>query len=329
MTIIKIITPVFNEQASLETFYQNVSRLLISRTDTEYHVVFVDDGSTDDSWPIICGICEKSERFSALRLSRNYGSHAAIAAGFDHADGDAVATLACDLQDPPDVILEFVERWEKGAQIVWGHRRTRDDDNWKRLASRVLSYLIKRFAMPKNSKVTTGSFLLIDKIVLQAVNQLREVNRITFALVGWTGFEQDIVYYDRQSRIAGASGWTFNRMISTMLDALIGFSELPARIITATGVVMWLFSIILGIFLLFSYVAGDVLPGWTSTMLLFTIFSGILFLMLGIIGEYLHRIYDEVTQRPIYIVSDARGPIVVADTKNTTYVNGAIKTNGE
>jgi len=302
---ITIITPVYNEEQNLDAYCRVVTDVLIARTDNSYHVLFVDDGSSDRSWEMICEICRKSSRFSGLRLSRNFGAHAAISAGLDHADGDAVATLACDLQDPPQTIVDFAEEWAAGAQVVWGHRRSRVDKGWQRAASRGFFQLVKRYAMPRGSKFTTGSFLMLDKIVIEALRQFRELNRITFALVAWTGFQQEIVYYDRAARKAGTSGWTFSRMIKAMYDTFIGFSELPARAITTIGIAMWAFSLCLGSYLLVTFLIGNVLPGWTSIMLMLTIFSGFLFLILGVIGEYLHRIYIEVTRRPIYLVAES------------------------
>jgi glycosyltransferase involved in cell wall biosynthesis len=312
---VTVITPVYNEEEGLEAYHRSVTETLIRRDDCDYRILLVDDGSTDRSWELIQDICARFPRFHALRLSRNFGSHAAISAGIDHAGGDAVATLACDLQDPPSVILEFVEKWRHGAQIVWGHRRSRADNGWQAAASRVFFHLVRRYAMPRGSKFTTGSFLLLDQAVVEALRQFRELNRITFALVAWTGFKQDIVEYDRLARTRGVTGWTFARKLKAMYDTFIGFSELPARMITITGILMWIFSLLLGAYLLADYLIKSVLPGWTGIMLALTTFSGLLFLILGIIGEYLHRIYLEVTHRPIYLVSARAGfpPVEAAE----------------
>ncbi|MGE4167259.1 MAG: glycosyltransferase family 2 protein [Xanthobacteraceae bacterium] len=304
---VTVITPVYNEEGGLRAYAAAVNDVLMSRRDCTFEVILIDDGSRDASWTEIQEICRSSSRFRALRLSRNFGSHAAISAGLDIADGDAVATLACDLQDPPGVILEFVEKWRQGAQVVWGHRRSRADGGWQTATSKAFYHLVRRFAMPRDSKFATGSFLLVDRVVVEALRQFRELNRITFALVAWTGFRQEVVYYDRKARTTGTTGWTFRRMMKAMYDTFIGFSELPARLITVIGVAMWLFSLCLAAFVLGSYLIGSVLPGWTGIMLALTTFSGLLFLILGVIGEYLHRIYIEVTRRPIYIVSEALG----------------------
>ena len=300
---VTVITPVYNEQDSLPHYAQAVRRALLDRAEAEYDVLFVDDGSQDRSWPIIEAICAEDARFRGIRLSRNFGSHIAICAGFDRARSDAVAVLACDLQDPPETVLAFAEKWQAGADIVWGHRRQREDSLWRRLASRGFGALMRRYAMPRGSRFATGSFLLADRKVIDSVQSMRENSRITFALVGWTGFRQEVVEYERQRRRAGASGWTFGRMLKTMYDAFIGFSALPIRLTTTLGIVISLLSVPFAAYLLGSWMLGDPLPGYTSVMLVLTVFFGIQFLLMGMVGEYLYRIYLEAVRRPLYFVA--------------------------
>jgi len=304
---VTVITPVFNEQDSLPLYVEEVRRVLFARGDVEFDVLFVDDGSTDGSWPLIERVCAADERFRGLRLSRNFGAHIAICAGFDAVRAGAVAILACDLQDPPEALLEFVAHWKAGADIVWGHRRQRDDALWRRLVSRLFAAALRRYAMPRGSRFTTGSFLLADRKVVEAVQSMREHSRITFALVAWTGFRQEIVPYDRQRRRAGKSGWTFWRMVLAMYDAFVGFSVLPIRLTTALGIAISLLNVPLAIFLLVNWWTGQPLPGYTPVMLVLTVFFGIQFLLMGLIGEYLYRIYLEAMQRPLYIVADRCG----------------------
>ena len=304
---VTVITPVFNEQDSLPLYVEEVRRVLFARGDVEFDVLFVDDGSTDGSWPLIERVCAADERFRGLRLSRNFGAHIAICAGFDAVRAGAVAILACDLQDPPEALLEFVAHWKAGADIVWGHRRQRDDALWRRLVSRLFAAALRRYAMPRGSRFTTGSFLLADRKVVEAVQRMREHSRITFALVAWTGFRQEIVPYDRQRRRAGKSGWTFWRMVLAMYDAFVGFSVLPIRLTTALGIAISLLNVPLAIFLLANWWTGQPLPGYTPVMLVLTVFFGIQFLLMGLIGEYLYRIYLEAMQRPLYIVADRCG----------------------
>ena len=306
---VTIVTPVYNEEASLPLYADTVRHALLESTDTAFDVLFVDDGSTDASWALIEGICAGDPRFRGLRLSRNFGAHIALCAGFDAVSADAAVILACDLQDPPETVREFVAKWREGADIVWGHRRQRDDSFWRRIASRLFGATMRRYAMPRGSRFTTGSFLLADRKVITAVQQMREHSRITFALVAWTGFRQEIVEYDRQRRRAGTSGWTFWRMVRTMYDAFVGFSALPIRLTTSLGIALSLLSVPLAIYIIASWLLGDPLPGYTSVMLVLTVLFGIQFLLMGLVGEYLYRIYLEAVRRPLYFVAaECGGP---------------------
>ncbi len=302
--VVTIITPVYNEQESLPLYEKAVREVLLSRTDYKFRVLFIDDGSSDESWKEIEGICRRDPAFRGVRLSRNYGSHIALSAGFAHAGGDAVAVLACDLQDPPEVIIEFLGRWRSGAHIVWGRRRERRDEKWRVLASALFHRLLKRFAMPRGSKFQTGSFFLADGKVAECFRQFGEQNRITFALVAWTGFEQAVVDYSRAGRVAGRSGWTFFKMIKAMYDAFIGFSLLPVRLMTAIGALSFLLTLLLSAYVITAKIAERPVPGWTGIMLTLSVFFGIQFLLMGISGEYLYRIYAEVVRRPLYFVSE-------------------------
>ncbi|MBF0589764.1 MAG: glycosyltransferase family 2 protein, partial [Magnetococcales bacterium] len=200
-----VVTPVYNEEAGLERYRQQVEATLLNSEEAECSVLFVDDGSQDRSWEIITRICAEDARFQGLRLSRNFGSHTAISAGFNAAQGDLIATLACDLQDPPETILGFLQAWREGASVVWGRRRSRQDENWRIWTSRLFQEVVRRHAMPRETKFTTGSFLLVDQQVAQCVRQFHEQHRIVFALVAWTGFEQAVVDYDRAPRRSGCS----------------------------------------------------------------------------------------------------------------------------
>lgn len=299
-----VLTPVYNESATIAAYERGVCDTLLSRSDLAARVLLIDDGSTDDSWQRICEIAARDPRFKGVRLSRNYGSHVALSAGFAHVgDADAVATLACDLQDPPETIVEFVGAWRRGADIVWGKRRTRNESAFRVWTSRVFEALIRRCAMPRRSKFTTGSFLLVDRKVADCFAQFQEHNRVTFALVAWTGFSEAAVEYDRRQRRAGVSGWTYAKMLKTMYDTFIGFSLTPIRAMTITGAVVSLLTVPLSAYFLYVYMIGRPLPGWTSVMVALSIFFGLQFLMMGIVGEYLYRIYAEVVRRPLYFIS--------------------------
>lgn len=301
---IAIITPVWNESQNLARYEEAVRDILLSRDDVNYRIIMIDDGSTDDSWEKISAICARDDRFEGIRFSRNFGSHIALAAGFDHVECDAYAVVACDLQDPPAVVNQFVDEWRKGNNIVWGERRNREDSVWRVFTSIFFSTMVRKFAMPKGSKFTTGSFFLMDDKVANYCRKFRESNRITFAIVAWTGFKQTKVSYDRIARLSGKSGWTFGRMIKAMYDVFIGFSPLPIQLITVIGGLVSILAICLSIYLFTNWLLGAPAEGWTSIMLLMTIFFGVQFLLLGVLSQYLYRIFLEVVRRPLYFVTE-------------------------
>ncbi|MEO0249687.1 MAG: glycosyltransferase family 2 protein [candidate division WOR-3 bacterium] len=305
---VAILTPVYNEEESLPLYFEAIRTTLLCRADYDFHVILIDDGSRDRSWDLIRAMCSRDARFEGIRLSRNYGSHIALSAGFLHARGDAVATLACDLQDPPEVILHFLAEWRKGSRIVWGKRRNRQDRWWRIWTSKVFAVLLRRFAMPPGSKFTTGSFLLVDKRVVECIRQFQEHNRIIFTLVAWTGFEQSVVEYDRKERRAGTSGWTFGTMLKTMYDGFVSFSTLPIRLMTWVGIGAFLGTLGLSVYLLVCWVTGNPAPGWTSIMLALGFFFGLQFVLMGVSGEYLSRIYTEAVRRPLFFISDRTPP---------------------
>jgi glycosyltransferase involved in cell wall biosynthesis len=310
--VLAVVTPVYNEAKILSGYATAVKRVLFECPDINARVVFVDDGSIDESWKIIRQLVQSDNRFSAIRLSRNFGAHIALAAGFDHVpeNADLIATLACDLQDPPEVILSFLTEWRNGANIVWGARRSRSDARWRALASNLLETLLRRFAMPRNSRFQTGSFFLIERIVLDSVRQFREHSRVTFALVALTGFDQAVVNYDRKVRADGRSGWTFWQMLNTAYDAFIGFSPVPAKALTIFGAAMLVASLLGVVYLVLAWFLQDVQVGWTGVMATMTLCFGLLFMMIGVAFEYLYRIFVETKDRPLYFVAQKAGDVL-------------------
>jgi dolichol-phosphate mannosyltransferase len=321
--IITIVTPVFNEAANLVRFESTVLAVLMSSAEFDFRVLFVDDGSTDGSWEAIRQINHRDPRFQGIRLSRNFGAHIALSAGLSQAEGDAVAILACDLQDPAEVLLEFAQKWRAGTRIVWGKRRTRSDPAWRVFASSFFEWLTRRFAMPSGSQFTTGSFLLMDRKVLECYRRFREHNRVTFALVAWTGFDQAVVEYDRAPRQAGVSAWKWRHLLKTAYDTFLAFSKVPFGVMTAVGAAMFLLSIPFSIYLVLCYVSGNPQPGWTSIMLANVMFFGLQFMFLSLLGEYLSRIFSEVVRRPLFFVSDSTAQVGESHGDSQTLQNAA------
>lgn len=301
--IVEIVTPLFNEEKTFGAYVEKVEKVLISRTDVEYRFLLIDDGSTDTTWELIREQCDASPRFRGLRLSRNFGEHTAATAGLDVCEGDAVAILSADLQDPPEVVPAFVEAWRNGAEVVFGRRRTRDDAQWRTLTSKIFEVLLRRFAMPRGSKFVTGSFLLMDRKVVECVRQMREANRLVFGLVAWTGFRQEVVEYDRRRRTAGQSGWSLGRMIKSMYDGLLGFSTAIPRAVTLIGAFFALIGLLSALYFLLNALFSKPALGWSSIMVTMTLFFGIAFVILGTICEYLLRIHVESTRRPLYFIA--------------------------
>ena len=301
--IVEILTPLYNEEQSFDIYVETVERVLLSRQDVQYRCLLVDDGSTDGTWELIQQQCRASPRFRGLRLSRNFGAHAAETAGLDLCDADAVAILPADLQDPAEAIPAFVEAWRQGADVVFGRRRMREDSRWRVLTSKVFESLLRRLAMPKGSKFVTGGFLLMDRKVVECVRQMREANRLIFGLVAWTGFRQAVEEYDRQRRAIGRSAWSLGRMVKSMYDGLIGFSGTIPRAVTLLGAFFSLIGFIAALYFLLNAVFFSPLPGWSTITVILSLFFGIVFMILGTICEYLLRIYVESTRRPLYFIA--------------------------
>ncbi len=304
-----LITPVFNEAENLPRFKECLDNFFFKSPITDYSVIFVDDGSTDSSWAKLVEMCAGEPRCRAIRLSRNFGAHAAISAGMENSSADAAVVFACDLQDPPETVVEFVEKWRNGADIVFGHRSTRKDGKLRQWCSSIFQQLLGRFAMPQGSQFATGSFLLADQKVIQAFREFREYHCITFALFAWTGFSQEKVEYHRAKRQAGKSGWSLGRMMKAFYSAFIAFSHLPIRLITILSIITFILSFSLATYAVFSFLVSGSLPGWASTMVVLGFFFGIQFFVLSVIGEYLHRIYFEIVARPrFFVAADTRCP---------------------
>jgi dolichol-phosphate mannosyltransferase len=302
------IVPCFNEQEMIETFYARVAPVLEAEFGEHWEIVFVDDGSTDRTLALIAELRRRDERVRAVRLSRNFGSHVAIAAGLDHVGGDLAMILAADLQDPPETIPEFLVRWREGYEIVWGAREARDDPLMRRVFARLFYGLIRRTALPGIPSNGTGSFCLIDRKVIDAFHRFPERNRLTFGIISWAGFAQAQVPYRRAPRYAGKSKWSFGQLVKTAIDTFVSFSYIPLRLISYLGFVVSLFAFAFALYVIADHFAsGSNLKGWPSLMAAILLLGGVQMLTLGIVSEYIWRISEESKRRPLYIVRDRLG----------------------
>ena len=305
--LLSIITPVFNEETALDEYYERVSQVFEGR-DFCVELILVDDGSTDKSWKKIEELSSRDARVRGIRLSRNFGVHLALSAGIDQAKGDAVTILACDLQDPPETVLDFVREWRDGAEVVWGRRASRKDGPLRAGLSGLFRRVLVRAAFPWSPRFATGSFLLADRCVIEEFKRFRERHRLTFAVVAWSGFSQTTVDYERKARKHGKSRWSLYRLTSAFIDAFVGYSYLPIRLISYLGIVCGLLAIPAIIYAIVSYLTGHTdQAGWTSIIVVNLFVGGLLLVAMGILGEYIYRLHQESVGRPLYIVRDTAG----------------------
>jgi dolichol-phosphate mannosyltransferase len=297
-----------DEEDNLRAFYDALAPVFDQEFGDRWEMVFVDDGSRDSTPQLIAQLHREDPRVRGVRLSRNFGSHVAIAAGLDHVQGDLAVVLAADLQDPPQVIPQFVERWRAGADIVWGARETREDPLPRRLFARLFYGLIVRTALPSIPRTGTGSFCLIDGVVVNAFKQFQERNRLTFGIISWSGFTQEQVPYRRAARHAGRSKWSLGQLVKTAIDTFVSFSYVPLRLISYLGLLVSLLSFAFGIYIIVDYlVAGTQLRGWPSLMAAILFLGGAQLITLGVLGEYLWRTSEEAKRRPLYLVREGIG----------------------
>lgn len=304
---LSLIIPVLNEEENVHYVLEALDAAFKGETDTELEIVFVDDGSSDRTFEVISNMVEKDSRLRAIRFSRNFGSHAALLAGFEKCTGDAAAYLAADLQDPPSVLCMMLKNWREGSAVVWGTREKRDDPMSVRLFSYVYSMLMRRFAL-KTMPRTGLDLCLIDRKVINAIVAIREKNTSIFGLILWSGFPQVFVPYNRQARQRGQSRWTLGKKIKLVVDSFVAFSFFPIRLVTYFGIGLSLLGFFYGIFVVLNtLINGSPVQGWSTIVVLVVMLSGVQLLMLGVVAEYLWRTFDETRSRPPFIIRDTLG----------------------
>src|SRR5262245_33177067 len=302
-----IVLPVFNEEATLPELVRRLEELL-GRLDGPSEVILVDDGSSDQSYVLMLAAREADERFKVLRLSRNFGHQVAITAGIDVAAGDAVIVMDADLQDPPEVVVELAERWREGYDVVYGVREERTGDSRFKKATASGFYRVFRRLSEVDVPLDAGDFRLVDRRALEAFKTMRESNRYVRGMFGWIGFRQGEVRFQRDERYAGETKYPLTKMVRFATDGIVSFSSAPLRLALNVGFVVSALSFLLGIVFLVSKLAGLYsVPGLASVAVLVAFLGGIQLLVLGVMGEYIARIHDEVKGRPLYLVRDAHG----------------------
>jgi len=304
--MISIVIPIFNEQENLPELRRRLTAAM-EGVQQDWEAILVDDGSRDDSPRIMGEICREDRRFKVVTLSRNFGHQPAVSAGIHHATGGCVVMIDGDLQDPPEVIPEMVRKWEEGFQVVLGERSSRSEGGMRGIGLR-LFYPVLRWITDLPSAPDAGIFGLMDRAVVDQFNRLPERNRFIPGLRNWLGFRRTSVIYDRAERAAGKPKQSLARLIRYAADGMVSFSYKPLRAATWLGFIASIFSFVLAIFYIVTFFAWrKQISGFTTEIVCILFFGGVQLISVGILGEYIGRIYEEVKQRPLYIVRERVG----------------------
>lgn len=304
MKKISWIIPMYEEELVAEECYNRIKDVIRQIKNYDYEIIFINDGSKDKTLEILEKIAKNDYNAKVISFSRNFGHQAAVTAGIRYVTGDAVIIIDADLQDPPEIIPEMIKLWEQGNEVIYGKRKKRKGETPFKLLTAKMFYktlnALSNVEIPKD----TGDFRLVDRKVIDAINELPEHNKFLRGLFSWVGYKQTPFEYERQERYAGKTKYPFRKMMKLASDGIISFSTKPLKLVGGLGIITIIVSIIILIYSLVSYIfnLNQLSPGWTSLMITTTLFSGVQLLSIWIMSEYIARIYDETKRRPEYIV---------------------------
>ncbi len=306
--LISLVFPIYNEEGNIPLLYTTMSGILAERPDLDFELIFVNDGSRDRSLELLAELADKDERVKVIDFSRNFGHQIAVTAGLDQARGNAVIVMDSDMQDPPRVCLELIQKWEEGWDVAYAQRRTRKDTLFKRVTANVFYRTLALLAdidIPRN----TGDFRIMDRAVVDQMVAMREHKRFLRGMVSYVGFKQTAVPFDRDERHAGETGYPLKKMLSFATDGILSFSVVPLMLISRVG---FFFSALAFIGIIYALLSRILLPdvvveGWTFVVISILGVGGIQLIMLGVLGSYIGRIYTEAQGRPLYIVRSVMG----------------------
>lgn len=300
--LVSIVLPAFNEEATLQTTISRISDVM-QNLDITYEIIVVNDGSSDQTKTVLEDLVKRHTEVKAIHFSRNFGHQIAVTAGVDHAIGDVVVLMDADLQDPPELIEQFLEKWREGYDVVYAVRQKREGESWFKKISAHLFYRVLRAMTDIDIPMDTGDFRLMSREVALTLSAIRERHRFIRGMIAWMGFRQIGVPYERQERFAGESKYPLRKMIRFSIDGITSFSFRPLQFATHVGVFVAFCGFLGMLAVLYEKIfTRNTVQGWTSLMLVVLFLGGIQLILLGVVGEYIGRIYDEVRGRPMYIV---------------------------
>ena len=302
---IAIIIPVYNEEGNLQALYGRVKKT-ISSISENYQIIFINDGSTDDSLPKILAFAEENPKVFYINLSRNFGHQIAVSAGLEYCNAKCTVIIDSDLQDPPELIAELYAKHKEGFDVVYAKRRKRDGESFLKKFTAKLYYRTLRRLVPFDIPLDAGDFRLLTKKVVNSINKMPEQNKFLRGQIAWLGFKQSYVLFDRETRKHGKSGYTYSKMFRLAFDGITSFSDKPLLFVSRLGFIISIFSFLVIIYAIFShYVLKETITGWTSLIISAAFIGGIQLLSIGVIGEYISRINVNVKKRPLYIIDSA------------------------
>ncbi|KGX93728.1 glycosyl hydrolase [Pontibacillus halophilus JSM 076056 = DSM 19796] len=305
MKTLTVLVPAYNEEESLHYLYDRIFSVLATMPTYNLELLFVNDGSKDNTLSIIKQLREQDKRVSYVNLSRNFGKETAMIAGLDYAKGDAVIILDADLQDPPELIPEMVQYWEEGYDDVYAKRRSRKGETWFKKATASLFYKTLKRMSQVPIQENTGDFRLLDRRCVEALKQLRETQRYTKGMFSWVGYKKKEILFDRDPRISGETKWNYGKLVDLAIEGVTSFTTSPLRISSLMGMGVSLFAFIYMVWIIFKTLAfGESVQGYPSLMSAILFIGGIQLIVLGIIGEYLGRVFNETKRRPLYFIDE-------------------------
>ncbi|HEV8687038.1 MAG TPA: glycosyltransferase family 2 protein [Gaiellaceae bacterium] len=301
------VIPVFNERESLPELHRRLSEV-VARLGGDAELLFVDDCSFDGSYDVLLELQRSDPRVKVIRFARNFGHQVAITAGLDFALGDAVIVMDADLQDPPEVVPDLVARWEEGYEVVYAVREAREGEPWLKRVTAAWFYRVLRRIASVEMPLDAGDFRLVDRAALDAFRSMRERNRYVRGMFSWVGYRQIGVPYHRPERFAGEPKYSFRKSLTLAADGLVSFSNAPLRLALIGGFFFSTVAFLVGIFAIVAKLAGAfVVPGWASILVAVSFIGGVQLTLLGMLGLYVGRIYEEVKSRPLYVIREAHG----------------------